>query len=483
MAGKAGQLSLSLHCETAEIMTAYTKIIEKDKSMKGLAAYSAARPPHSEGLAGVHGGLPRERDRAAQHQPAAPQLAQGRAGGADDGRGVPAHRLQARGDDRPPDARHRLAGAELAKVNPPIRPRADVEFLWEALLAGELDWVVSDHACCRHEMKIPKRYFGNVWMAKSGFGGTEYLLPALVSEGTKRGMDYNHMARVTSWNAARRFGLNSKGDIAPGFDADIRPRRPGPHLDHPRERVAIDAGLHAVRGTRALGASRDDLPARDEDLRGRRGPRQAARPVSASPDRLMAHAARVIRAAALPPARRRCRSRSSARRVRADAALMLRDAGIGVRPARARRRAAGQHGTELRLHPRGGTRVQRAAGVTGRQRVNASRPTSSARRTAAQRRTSVAAYTEAIASAIDALESRHGPRVRVARRLPLSGPHGAAACTRCRSAAGAALIAALDSAGASCRCSVADRGAGARALGRSRGSRARASAFGARTTL
>ena len=69
-------------------------------------------------------------------------------------------------------------------MNPPIRPREDVEFLWEALLAGELDWVVSDHACCRHEMKIPKRYFGNIWMAKSGFGGTEYLLPALVSEGT-----------------------------------------------------------------------------------------------------------------------------------------------------------------------------------------------------------------------------------------------------------------------------------------------------------
>ena len=80
---------------------------------------------------------------------------------------------------------------------------------------------VSDHACCRHEMKIPKRYFGNIWMAKSGFGGTEYLLPALVSEGTRRGMGYNHMARVTSWNPAQRFGLNRKGDIAEGFDADI----------------------------------------------------------------------------------------------------------------------------------------------------------------------------------------------------------------------------------------------------------------------
>ena len=38
--------------------------------------------------------------------------------------------------------------------------------------------MVSDHACCRHETKIPKRYFGNIWMAKSGFGGT------LISDGT-----------------------------------------------------------------------------------------------------------------------------------------------------------------------------------------------------------------------------------------------------------------------------------------------------------
>jgi len=64
-------------------------------------------------------------------------------------------------------------------------------------------------------------------MAKSGFGGTEYLLPALVSEGTRRGMGYNHMARVTSWNPAQRYGLNHKGDIAEGFDADIALVDPG----------------------------------------------------------------------------------------------------------------------------------------------------------------------------------------------------------------------------------------------------------------
>jgi allantoinase len=34
-------------------------------------------------------------------------------------------------------------------------------------------------------------------------------------------MSYNHMAELLSWNPARRFGLRQKGDIAPGFDADI----------------------------------------------------------------------------------------------------------------------------------------------------------------------------------------------------------------------------------------------------------------------
>ena len=218
---RAAQISLSLHCETAEIMTAYTRIVEKDPSMKGLAAYSASRPAHSEGLAVfvasylanetalpninlLHLSSRKALQAALTMAEVFPHI--------DFRREVTIGHLMLDIDS---------PAAELAKVNPPIRPRADVEFLWEALRAGELDGVASDHACCRHETKIPKRYFGNVWMAKSGFGGTEYLLPALVSEGTRRGMSYNHMARVTSWNPARRFGLNRKGDLAEGYDADI----------------------------------------------------------------------------------------------------------------------------------------------------------------------------------------------------------------------------------------------------------------------
>lgn len=219
--GKAAQLSLSLHCETAEIMTAYTRLVENDGKLQGLAAYHASRPPHSEGLAVfiaaylaneaalptinlLHLSSRKALQAALQMAQVFPHI--------DFRREVTIGHLVL--DTASP------AGA-LAKVNPPIRPREDVEYLWEQLLAGKVDWVVSDHACCRHETKAAGHALGNIWLAKSGFGGTEYLLPALVSEGRRRGLSHNRIAELTSRNPARRFGLNSKGDIAEGFDADL----------------------------------------------------------------------------------------------------------------------------------------------------------------------------------------------------------------------------------------------------------------------
>lgn len=218
---KAADISLSLHCETAEIMSAYTKIVEEEGKLKGLPAYSAARPPHSEGLAiFIASYLANETDlpninllhltsrkavlAALQMAAVFPHI--------NFRREVTIGHLMLDTDSK--------AGG-LAKVNPPIRPREDVEYLWEQLIAGNLDWVCSDHACCKHEMKVNKKKPGNIWLAKSGFGGTEYLLAALVSEGRKRGLTYNQMAALTSYNAASRFGLHRKGDIAEGLDADL----------------------------------------------------------------------------------------------------------------------------------------------------------------------------------------------------------------------------------------------------------------------
>ncbi|MET8193904.1 dihydroorotase family protein [Micromonospora sp. NPDC005222] len=215
----ADEISLSLHCETAEIMNAYTRMVEEEGTLSGLAAYHASRPPHSEGLAvsiasylAHETGLPtinllhltsrKAVDAALRMSQAFPHI--------DFRREVTVGHLLADIDT-----------ANLgAKVNPPIRPREDVEALWEYVLDGKIDWVVSDHACCRDEVKFGEPR-DDVFVAKSGFGGAEYLLPGLISEGNRRGLPYHRIAEMTAWNPARRFGLRSKGDIAEGFDADF----------------------------------------------------------------------------------------------------------------------------------------------------------------------------------------------------------------------------------------------------------------------
>lgn len=42
---QAPHISLSLHCEIADILNAYTAIVEREGKLKGLPAYHAARPP------------------------------------------------------------------------------------------------------------------------------------------------------------------------------------------------------------------------------------------------------------------------------------------------------------------------------------------------------------------------------------------------------------------------------------------------------
>ena len=215
----ADRISLSLHCETAEIMAAYTKLVEEEGTSRGLEAYHRSRPPHSEGLAItiasylahetnlpninlLHLSSAKALDAALRMQQAFPHI---------DFR-------------REVTIGHLLTDIDMAdigaKVNPPIRPREDVEALWEHLLAGDISWVVSDHACCRDEKKFGEDR-DNVFLAKSGFGGTEYLLPGLVGEGLKRGLSLPGIAQLTSWNPAQRYGLGTKGTIAEGYDADI----------------------------------------------------------------------------------------------------------------------------------------------------------------------------------------------------------------------------------------------------------------------
>ncbi|MFJ9089504.1 dihydroorotase family protein [Streptomyces sp. NPDC102384] len=216
----ADAISLSLHCETAEIMTAYTKLVEEEGQLDGLAAYSASRPPHSEGLAVT----------IASYLAAETELPNINLLHLSSRKAIEAAMLMAKtfpqvNFRREVTIGHLLANIETAsgiggKVNPPLRPQEDVDALWEHLVAGNIDWVVSDHACCKEEKKFgdPK---SDVFQAKSGFGGTEYLLPGLAGAAPHHGLPLQKVAELTAWTPAQRFGLPTKGQIAEGYDADV----------------------------------------------------------------------------------------------------------------------------------------------------------------------------------------------------------------------------------------------------------------------
>jgi allantoinase len=106
-----------------------------------------------------------------------------------------------------------------AKINPPMRERADVDGLWADLAAGRIDLVASDHAPWPPESKSKPDIFDN----GSGAPGVQTLVPLLYSEGVAKGrIGLARFVEVLSRNVARTFNLpQRKGELRPGADADL----------------------------------------------------------------------------------------------------------------------------------------------------------------------------------------------------------------------------------------------------------------------
>jgi dihydropyrimidinase/allantoinase len=211
-----GRISLSVHCENPELIRLMLAEVQR-QGLTGLKAFSAARPPLSEKLAiaevavladatGCPLNLLHLSSRDAleaglalrKNHPQRDVLLE-----------VTLHHLTLT-DEAP-------CGV-LGKVNPPLRTRDDVEFLWRALKQGDVDTVGSDHACLIRSAK------GNdLWSALPGFGGTSLLYPIMISEGYyKRGVSLARIAQLVALNPAQRYGLwPRKGTIAIGADADL----------------------------------------------------------------------------------------------------------------------------------------------------------------------------------------------------------------------------------------------------------------------
>ena len=110
-------------------------------------------------------------------------------------------------------------GATQFKCCPPIRDDANRDALWQALVDGDIDLVVTDHSPSTAELKYAHGGdFGRAW---GGIAGLQTGLAAVWTEAARRDIP---LERVLGWmsSATARFaGLDGKGRIAVGADADL----------------------------------------------------------------------------------------------------------------------------------------------------------------------------------------------------------------------------------------------------------------------
>lgn len=117
-------------------------------------------------------------------------------------------------------------GMEGAKFicSPPLRGADTQRALWHHIAAGTFESVSSDHAPYRADatgkfLNGPDAPYPKI---ANGMPGIAMRLPWLFSEGVVRGrITLEQFVALSATNAAKTFGCNTKGRIAPGMDADI----------------------------------------------------------------------------------------------------------------------------------------------------------------------------------------------------------------------------------------------------------------------
>ncbi|GGG52438.1 allantoinase [Kocuria dechangensis] len=110
-------------------------------------------------------------------------------------------------------------GATAFKCCPPVREVGNRELLWEGLLDGTIDFIVSDHSPSTLDLKdLENGDFGVAW---GGVSSLQLGLSLIWTEARRRGIGLERVVEWMSTRPAQRAGLRSKGKLALGYDADL----------------------------------------------------------------------------------------------------------------------------------------------------------------------------------------------------------------------------------------------------------------------
>lgn len=101
---------------------------------------------------------------------------------------------------------------------PPLRTPADVDALFDRLRDGTLSVVSTDHV----PLPAERKEGGPWWESAFGVNSLQTSLPVFHDEAVlNRGLSYPRLVRLLCRNPADTFGLQQKGRLQPGADADL----------------------------------------------------------------------------------------------------------------------------------------------------------------------------------------------------------------------------------------------------------------------
>jgi dihydropyrimidinase len=149
-------------------------------------------------------------------------------------------------------------GIEGAKwmCSPPQRTHADQEALWQALALGDLQVISSDHAPYRFDEtgKLSAGAQAPFPAIANGMPGLEVRLPLLFDAMVSRGrLGLSRFVELTATAPARLYGLATKGEIAPGKDADLVLWDPAATRTYGANDLHDNVGYNPFEGTKITG--------------------------------------------------------------------------------------------------------------------------------------------------------------------------------------------------------------------------------------
>ncbi|HTX31837.1 MAG TPA: dihydropyrimidinase [Solirubrobacteraceae bacterium] len=139
--------------------------------------------------------------------------------------------------------------------SPPLRDAANHEPLWGYLKRGVLESVSTDHCPFTDEQKA--RGLENFSLVPNGLALIQYRLAKLWDEGVKAGrLTRPELVARTSTTIAERFGLDAKGALLPGKDADIVVLDPDAPRDYGRANSFMNVDYDLYEGQTASASVR-----------------------------------------------------------------------------------------------------------------------------------------------------------------------------------------------------------------------------------